>query len=91
MGNTNRAVDLFEHVVKLRKTTLPETDQRLLLSQYALPIAYQSSRDIEMGTELLEYVIRPNVIKEYQNLIMDHAWQVLYCHSDKLYLYYGGY
>jgi tetratricopeptide (TPR) repeat protein len=58
MGHTKEAVELLEHVVKIKETTLDEHHQSRLVSQHELASAYQANGQIKEATELLEHIVK---------------------------------
>ena len=58
LGNSKQAVELLEHVVKIREATLAETHPDRLASQHELARAYQANGQIEQAVELLEHVVK---------------------------------
>ena len=57
VGNTDKSVQLFEHVVEIREQTLAETHPDRLASQHELAGAYRSNRQIKEAVQLLEHVV----------------------------------
>jgi tetratricopeptide (TPR) repeat protein len=57
-GQIKEAVELLEHVVKVRKITLDETHPDLLASQQTLGVAYWANGQIKEAVELLEHVVK---------------------------------
>jgi hypothetical protein len=51
------AVELLEHVVKVRETTLAENHPGRLASQHALAGAYQANGQVKEAVEMLEHVV----------------------------------
>jgi tetratricopeptide (TPR) repeat protein len=58
MGHTKEAVELLQHVVKIKETTLDERHQSRLGSQHELASAYQANGQIKEATELLEHIVK---------------------------------
>jgi tetratricopeptide (TPR) repeat protein len=58
MGHARQAVALFEHVVKVRETTLAETHSKRLDSQHELASAYLNNRQITKAVALLEHIVK---------------------------------
>jgi tetratricopeptide (TPR) repeat protein len=58
MGNASQAVNLLEHVINVRKTTLVKTHPDLLTSQNTLASAYMNSGQTKEAVTLLEHVVR---------------------------------
>jgi hypothetical protein len=57
-GKEKKAVELLEHVVRVRETTLAEDHPDRLTSQHELAIAYQTDGQVKKAVELLEHVVR---------------------------------
>ena len=58
MGKAGHAVELLEHIVKVRKTTLAEMHPDQLASQHELADAYEANGQIKEAIELLEHVVK---------------------------------
>ncbi|EGU74971.1 hypothetical protein FOXB_14518, partial [Fusarium oxysporum f. sp. conglutinans Fo5176] len=56
-GQIKKAVELLEHIVTIRETTLAENHPNRLALQHALAGAYRSNGQIKEAVELLEYVV----------------------------------
>jgi tetratricopeptide (TPR) repeat protein len=56
-GQIKEAVDLMEHVVKVRKVTLAETHPDQLASQHELGVFYWANGQIKEAVELLEHIV----------------------------------
>ncbi|RKK75501.1 hypothetical protein BFJ71_g17107 [Fusarium oxysporum] len=56
-GRVTEAVELLEHVVVIKETTLAENHPDRLASQHALAGAYQANGRIKEAVELLEHVV----------------------------------
>jgi tetratricopeptide (TPR) repeat protein len=57
-GQTEDAVRLLEHVVKVRDDTLAETHPDRLASQHALSVSYWANGQTEDAVRLLEHVVK---------------------------------
>ncbi|KAL9109383.1 MAG: hypothetical protein Q9187_008171 [Circinaria calcarea] len=58
LGDSRQALELLEHVVKIRETTLAETHPDRLASQQVLARAYNANGQIEQAVELLKHVVK---------------------------------
>jgi tetratricopeptide (TPR) repeat protein len=58
MGHAREAIELLEHIVKIRETTLDERHLHLLASQDALAIAYYTNGQTKEAKELLEHIFK---------------------------------
>ncbi|KAM0239514.1 hypothetical protein ACHAP5_008305 [Fusarium lateritium] len=56
-GRVTEAVELLEHVVAVKKTTLAENHPSRLTSQYALALVYEAKGQIAEAVGLLEHVV----------------------------------
>ncbi len=57
-GEIQLAVQLLEHVVKIREKTLGEDHHDRLSSQYELARAYLVNDEIQLSLQLLEHVVK---------------------------------
>jgi hypothetical protein len=57
-GKEKKAVELLEHVVRVRESTLAEDHPDRLTSQHELATAYQADGQVKKAVELLEHVVR---------------------------------
>jgi hypothetical protein len=57
-GHAREAVELLEHIVKIKKSTLDEHHLDLLASQHALACAYGDNGQITDAVELLKHVVK---------------------------------
>ncbi|KAF1951354.1 hypothetical protein CC80DRAFT_210229 [Byssothecium circinans] len=58
MGHAKETVELLEHVVEIRETTLDERHPDRLASQHQLASAYQANGQTTKAVELLEHVVK---------------------------------
>ncbi|KAJ6197791.1 kinase subdomain-containing protein [Bipolaris maydis] len=58
LGDARQAVELLEHIVKVKETTLAETHPSRLASQHALAGAYDANGQLKEAVELLEHVVK---------------------------------
>jgi tetratricopeptide (TPR) repeat protein len=58
LGKIKRAMELLEHVVKIRETTLAEAHRDRLASQHALALAYRSNGQVKEAVKMLEHVVK---------------------------------
>ena len=56
-GRVEEAVDLLEHVVQVRETTLAENHPDRLASQHVLVGAYEANSQVKEAIDLLEHVV----------------------------------
>jgi tetratricopeptide (TPR) repeat protein len=87
-GHARKAIMLLEHVIKVRKTTLGETDPLRLHSQHTLAGAYLVNRQIEEAVLLLEQVvkIRETTLAETHpdQLASQHELARAYLHNSQV-------
>ncbi|SPO02492.1 uncharacterized protein DNG_05165 [Cephalotrichum gorgonifer] len=57
-GRCLNAIDLLEHVVKVREIRLPEDHRDRLASQHALATAYQANGQVKEAIHMLEHVVK---------------------------------
>ena len=57
-GNVDQAIELLEHVVKIKKTRLAEDHPDRLASESWLALIYRDNKQVDQAIELLEHVVK---------------------------------
>ncbi len=87
-GRAEKAINLLEHVVYLRKQALAKDHPDLLSSQHTLATAYQRNGQIQKAIDLLEYVVsvrRQTLPEDHSNLLAtQHELAVVYQMSGQV-------
>ncbi|KFX98191.1 hypothetical protein V490_02429 [Pseudogymnoascus sp. VKM F-3557] len=82
IGHHGKAVELLEHVVKIKATALAEDHPNQLASQHELAVAYRSNGQVNKAVELLEHVVKikaTTLAKDHlDQLAPQHALAIAY-------------
>jgi len=82
LGKTKMAMELLEHVVNIRETTLAKAHPNRLASQHALAIAYRLNGQVKEAVKVLELVVKIREATLAENrpdrLASQHALAIAY-------------
>ncbi|KAK5637127.1 hypothetical protein RRF57_012839 [Xylaria bambusicola] len=82
------AIEIFEHVVAIRKKTLAEEDHDRLASEHELASAYLDNRQIKEAIEILEHIVaiekKTLAEKDHDRLTSEHELASAYLDDGRL-------